>query len=123
MQYPLGTLLGRDAESQNVVLGNDARQTGATESSLDPKYILSKKKKKKINNKKSLLFWLQKPRARNVNWLSKSMLILVPEFYSISSPSGTYTAGASRGDPGCAGSSSAECSEGRRVQVRVGAAQ
>lgn len=35
-------------------------------------------------------------RARNVNWLSRSMLILVPEFYSISSLSGTHTAGGCR---------------------------
>lgn len=78
--------------SQNFILalyqGNYARQTGATESGLDPKYSFFF----------FFSFWLQKPRARNVNWLCRSMSILVPKFHLISSLSGTYTAGASRDD-------------------------
>lgn len=75
--------------SQDLVValyqGNYARQTGATQSSLDPKQVF-------------FLCWLQEPRARNVNWLFRGMSILVPKFHLISSLSGTSTAGASQDD-------------------------
>lgn len=43
-------------------------------------------------------FFLQEPRARNVNWLFRGMSILVPKFHLISSLSGTSAAGASQDD-------------------------
>lgn len=76
--------------SQDLIVvlyqGNYARQTGATQSSLDPKHFFF------------FFFLLQEPRARNVNWLFRGMSILVPKFHLISSLSGTSAAGASQDD-------------------------